>query len=646
MFKLGFLLLALEILVLTRSPAFGLQTVSGPFPIPAADVYAYNNNGSGSESSFTNSTGGYLMNNSLTGIGTYTVEASANGFVTTDANTTISSLSNKNTVDLILNRSAIIEGKVLGKNGHPVVGAYVKLFENSTSTEIDESQTDSNGMYYFATNVATGAYYITVTFDFSSTVFDWYQADPHLANGYVEGTSQTISATQGAITVAPNIILNSSGVITGTVEQSGHPIANATVTATLSESPFYSMTVTTASNGTYRISYDIVNGTYTVTPYAIGFAGDSTTINATQTGTVTQNLAMFKTATLSGHVSRTSDNKPVPSVDIEVSNDTSTHFWDGFGSTNDSGNYAISAYDGLGPGNYTVYALLQDDYFNTTSIILTAGENATLNFNVDAYFISGTVYNATIGGTPLPYADVSLSFSSLFYLLDGYTSGGANGTYLLALPTLALNGETFPGNFTVSAGGYVTKMVPANITIGTDLTQNFALQKKPPPTPMQSAAITGTVYGNSGPPLPFSYETWYASDSGYQFMMTMNSSSYISGVYTDLSAKSLYVDLWGPEGINGSLTIWIPDAIYFGTFLVTSYPGPNPQVVTTTDNGTYTKIQITYALSPKTIIFTSTGAVPEFPSSLALAALMVTLLFAAGIAIFLQKRLKASYMID
>ncbi len=634
---LGFLLLTLEIFGLAYSPSFGAQNLI-TYTVPGADVHAYNTNGIGDQYATTNASGQYLMNSTLTDIGNYTVEASANGYITANVNTTISSLSNQKTIDIILNRSAIIEGKVQGQNGHPVVGAYVALYMNGSYSQIDQTQTDANGMYYFATDVTAGVYYVTISFNFPTTHYGLpYQDAPYLANGYVEGNSQNIVATQGNITLAPTVILNQSGIIKGTVKDGlGHAIANATVSAYTFSPSYYSITTEADSNGVYRISYNVVNGTYTVTPSASGFVGASVHVVATQTGTVTQNLTMLKTATLTGNVWRKSDNKPVPKVDISLYDDSFTYF--GSGITNATGSYAIK--DGLGPGNYTVTAYLGGTTVNTTRVTLAAGENETLDFKVDAYFISGVVYANVTGGSRLAYPDVQLEFSNPTPR-GGSTSGDANGNYVLALPIVSgTSGNTYSGNFTVSAYGYNTTIVNAGIVIGTDITnQNFVLLKSPPPPPPSSSAtIKGTIYGNSGLPLPFSYQWWHLSDSGYNFMVGLNASSYVDFVFSSLSTKSIIISVWGPEGTTGQMTIWIPNAIYQGTFTVTSSPGPNPTMGTPTYNGTsgYWAIPITYGHSSKDIIVQSTSAVPEFQAPIAL--MTVLLLLSIALAVLLQKR--------
>jgi hypothetical protein len=256
---------------------------------------------------------------------------------------------------------------------------------------------------------------------------------------------------------------------------------------------------------------------------------------------------------------------------------------------------------------------------------------------INAYFISGTVYANYTGGPRLSYPDVQWKFS-IPYLVGGSTSGDVNGTYVLVLPVVTgTSGFLSGGNFTVSASGYNTTIVPANITIGNDLPKDFVLLKSPPPPPPPpSATIMGTILGNAGPELPFSYEWWHLSENGYQFMVGFNTSSYIDFVFSSLSTKSILVSVWGPEGTTGQMTIWIPDAIFQMPFSVTSIPGPSPTMGTQTDNGTYTSVSITYGLSSKTIVFTSTGVIPEFPDSIAL----MIVLFSVALAILLQKKLR------
>ena len=638
---IGALLLSLEILVLAWSPSLGFGAPV-TYPIPEAEVHAHNITGFfGGEYDSTNSSGGYFMNSSLTEVGTYGVDASANGYIAASMNTTIASLSDKNIVNIVLNRSGIIEGKILGQSGHPVIGAYVDLYSNSSLVYIDETQTDSNGMYYFATNVATGAYYIKVSFEFP-TYYVAYQDNPYLQNGYVQGQSGIIMATQGAVTVAPNLILNSSGIITGYVKDDlGNPIPNATVSGSMFAYPNdYFVSAITDSNGLYRISYNVINGTYTLTPsftpiFELYVAGE-TMVNATQTGTVIQNFTMFKTATISGQVWRTSDDKPVPDVVISTVDDTFTYF--GSATTATNGSYSIN--DGQGPGNYTVTVSLQGQTINQTRILnLAARQNITLNFYIDAYFISGTVYeNSTSTGVRVSYPYIDLSFSN-FTVAGGSTEGDINGSYLLPLAIVnGTNGIAYNATFDLTASGYNETFVNASITVGNDLAnENFALPKSPPyhpPPPPPSATITGIITGTSGPNLPFSYEWWQLSDSGHQFMVGLNASSYVDFVDESLSAKSIYIGVWGPEGTNGSLTIWIPDAIFQGSITPTVYPGPLLTQSTGPDNGTYRSMTITYSHSGEYITFTTASAVPEFQGPIAL----MTILSVFAIAIYLQKR--------
>jgi hypothetical protein len=146
----------------------------------------------------------------------------------------------------------------------------------------------------------------------------------------------------------------------------------------------------------------------------------------------------------------------------------------------------------------------------------------------------------------------------------------------------------------------------------------------------------GTVYGTAGPSLPFSYQWWHLNASGYVFMLGFNSSSYVSEVYADLPLNTIYVPVWGPEGTSGQLTIWIPDAIFKGPFTVSSIPGPNPAVISTNDNGTYTIITVTYGHSSRIIEFQSTSSIPEYSQP----AVLATVMFAIAALVVWEKKRK------
>jgi hypothetical protein len=616
---LGFLMIFFVLFDCMVTPSFAAVP---PYMVPDAYVYADQTDGTGYGSDYTNGTGQYVIDSGIK-VGNYTVTASADGYLSGSSNTTVESTSDTKVVDIYLNRSAIIWGKVVGDNGKPVVGADVSLRKNSTGQYVAIETTDSDGKYCFATDVDTGAYYVLVDeFAFPSPLYSHMYA-PYLATGYISGNrSATVSVTAGATAMASDIVLNMSGVITGTViDDQGSPMSNVAVTATNLDT-YSSQTVSTNASGVYLISYEIVTGTYSLEPSVFGYVADSVDVAAIQGATAVQNLTMVKSATVHGTVLRKGDNKPVPGTSLSFASQPYKYYGGGY--TDNSGNYRIQT--GLGPATYSVFVYLQGEMVNTTEITLGAGENATLNFWIDAYFISGIVYENVTGGQRVHYPDVSLAFQDGFLPPPGGSAeGDVNGTYEMVVPVREGTVGPCNGTFTVSASGYNTTKVNATLTIGTDSTMDFVLFKKPPSPPPPSAKIIGTIYGYAGPSLPFSHQVWFVPSDNYTFFVELNTTSKISYLYGSVASGTISIYVWGPEGTTGWMTIMIPKDLFPGpTFTITSYPGPDPTQTLLTSNATYWIIGIQYTHSSKYITFQSENIVPEYTGPAILIAMMMT----------------------
>jgi protocatechuate 3,4-dioxygenase beta subunit len=640
-------ILALDLLMITIAlvslTAIPSHSTNANYAITNGSVDAEQTDGPGSGSGNTNATGQYTINQSINP-GNYTVKATSDGFIGETENTTVANSSDTEVVDFYLNRSGVIEGQVMGSNGLPVVGATVTLHDNSTGSFIDSATTDSDGRYYFATDVDTGAYYAEVGsfyYSFLGPSFSHIEV-PNASSGYVGGVrSDTVSVVAGSTTTASTIVLDKSGVITGTVtDGQGNPLANVTVSASSTFfSPystaivsfgFYSTAMSNATGG-YSLYNDITNATYSVQPSLNGYVANSVNVTGVEGVTVKQNLTMTSSATLHGTVLRTGDNMPISDVSISLSSDDFTYF--GSATTSDNGSYRITT--GLGADNYTVTVSLQGQFVNTTSITLSAGQSMTLNFLADAYFINGNVYENQTGGTRVPYPYVDLAFENASLPPGGSTSGDANGTYDLVLPVMAgTTGMPYNGTFTVDAPGYNTTTVNATITVGVDTTMDFVLFKQPPPPP--SATIEGTVYGYSGPPLPSSHQVWDVVSGNSTFAVDFDTTSNLAFVSGDITAGYIQVYVWGPEGTTGDMTAMIPKILFpLPSFNVTSIPGPNP-TSSLSSNATHWIITIQYGHSSKFITFqnVSTSQIPEYIAP----ALLVTMLMSGITLVSLTKK--------
>jgi len=634
-----------ELLCLSPVPTFAAPG----YPLDGATVHARRiSPGIGGGYDWTNETGQYAIDANISP-GNYSVEASANGYLNGQANATISAVNETKTVNIVLNASGIVKGRVVGYDGRPVIGADVSLYKNTThSMYIGGTTTDSNGTYYFATEVSTGNYYISVSFWFPfmytalsityggnyTGVPTWSYMDcPYYDNGYVSRLSPSISAVAGSLTDAGDLVLARSGVIKGTVKNGrGDPVVHAAVQA-FNYHMVSPSAVLTDENGNYKISYEISNGTYTIQAYDFGHVCEAVVMNVTDTDVVVQNFTMADSAKVSGHVYRRGDNRPVPNVQLGIVRDDYA-FWQ-TPETGDNGFY--EARTGLANGNYTVTASLNYEMLNMTTLSLSSGEILNLGFWVDVYFINGTVYeNMTTSGVRVSYPTVSLDFTQPPYPSGDTAYGNVNGTYMMVVPATVGNGTAHPAEFTVSAYGYNTTVVSTNVTVGMDLTVDFALNKTVTPPPVTSATIMGTIYGKPGLSFPFSYQQWHLTSGNYTFTVWLNSSSGVENVYAYVLNGELSVDVWGQAGTTGYLTVWLPKNLYPGpTFTVTSYPGPAPTIVSQTDNADYFIITISYGHSSKYITFTSANNIPEYPVPMLLALLFTSV---TAVAVFEKKR--------
>ncbi len=641
---LGVLLMAFQV-----SGLLIAQSHSAPFAVvPDVGVWASRMGGGAYGYDSTNSSGQYSITDGITMPGEYLVEATAQGYINTEMNTSIASVNDTATVDFTLNRSAIIVGRVINNGGYGVVGARVEL-RKSGSFFYDSTTTDSDGKYYFVTNIETGSYYVNVSFSFLFETAAWtivyggnysglptysYMDAPYLDFGYVEGSSGLIAATAGAVSSVPDVVLDGSGIITGYVKDNlNNPMPYAAIRYESLET-FDTKVVLTDSSGMYRISYGVVEGSYEVQPHSWGYIAGTETVNATQSGTVLQNFTMVKSASVSGHVLRSVDSKPLPEVQVQLMSEDFSYIQ--FAATDVNGYYAIG--NGLGPGNYTAQAMLSGTVLNMTTFSLTIGETKTVDFTGDAYFISGTVYeNVTQSSERVPYPDVDLDFV-MPGIPGGSTSGDIDGMYEMVVPIeLGTLGLELEADFTVDASQYNQTVVTYSVTIGADAAFDFALYPSPPSPPSPpSATIRGTIYGNAGPDLPFTHQVWHLTSLNYTFMVEVNTTSSISYVWGNLDGSGyVYVSVWGLGGTNGTLTIWIPLDIYFGPFSVDVFPGSFNVITNAQYNLTHQIIIVEYSHSYDYVYISSEHWVPEFATPIMV---IVALSATSAIALFEKKR--------
>ena len=217
-------------------------------PIPDAPVFAFNSNGTmANTAAITDSNGRYILDNDLS-VGNYTVIVPAlfvKGYAPISSTL---QLPLKNSVDLILQKSNTISGRIVDANGNPVKNATVFAISkslNSDHTALAEflgegtaiAKTDEHGFYTMNSGIGEGTYIVTAAF------------------GNVP-TSDSIEVQAGDS--AANITLNFTETIVANgkvVDSDGKPIENALVM------PSFASTVPgvelfsakTNSNGTFSL---------------------------------------------------------------------------------------------------------------------------------------------------------------------------------------------------------------------------------------------------------------------------------------------------------------------------------------------------------------------------------------------------------
>lgn|GEM_PF-2604258 len=622
--RIAVMLIAFELALSTASPTFGASGVVSAF------VSAQQDEGPSRGYGYTNSSGYYEIGYDLLP-GPYTVTASAFGYIDGVQHTNISSLLDEKHIDFNLNRSALIIGKVVGFDGLPVAGAYVRLYNNLTGGYVTYTYTDSAGVYVFATNIPTGVYHVAVSFEFeftsvASQVYSGanytgpptypHRYAPYLPSGYISGSSSNFSAVAGQQAAGPTVVLQGSAVIQGTIrDQFGSPVANASVYAYNTMGSNY-IFVLSGPDGKYRISYEIAKSVYSLRAIAYGYVSPYVEVDASAGGIIAQDLTLNRSASVYGFIRRAGDGLPITSAYLYTYSLSGVDY--AYSYTDGSGYYSISS--GLTPGNHSLYVYVGLAYIGPFYFWLSEGQATRFDVSLDASRVTGMVHGDNLTGPALGYA--SMKFSSA-HVPSWYSVWGqvqADGTYsvLLGIPS-GYMGMTVPVNITVSHYGYNTRTFTVNLTLGTDLNLDLYLTKGELGA---SAKVEGFVSGAGGPGMPFTFNWWRLTFDNYTFMVGMNSTSSVDYLSPYLLSKYIYISARGPEGTVGHMTVWVPDSVMQGPFTVVSRTPPYPTIVSVTDNGTYTAVEFTYFEHNYNYMYLySTSAVPEFPGVALLAAL-------------------------
>lgn len=357
-----------------------------------------------------------------------------------------------------------------------VAGATVSVFDDNSYYS---DTTDGSGN--FAVDVPDGTYTVRV--------------DP---DGYVANQTDGVQVSGGA-TLTTDLAVEPAGTLNGTVtNDSGSPVAGATVSATDSGNNYYS--TTTDGSGDYEL--EVPAGTYTVEADNASYAPTSVDgVGAIVGENTTTALTLNDAAIISVTVTDPSGN-PVSGATVETYDSNYENFQR---TTKDqSGTYELE----VANGTYVV-EVTASGYASTrkTGVAATEGQTTTLGVAlVRAATIDGTVTDAQ--GNPLGSAEVVVHD-------DGYqtyqvTSTDPQGRYSI---------QVAPGTYTVRAdkGGYARSTHTVEGTAGSTTTRDFSLG--------QPAVITGTVTDSKGSPVT---NAFVVADDGenYYYNRTNASGGY------------------------------------------------------------------------------------------------------------------------
>jgi 5-hydroxyisourate hydrolase-like protein (transthyretin family) len=245
-------------------------------------VYASSSTSGFAAAAVTNSSGKYTMNTNL-GTGTYNVSVLLPaGHISNTITGVAVTAGNQYTVNVPLNPSGIISGRVTTTTGTPVAGASVTA---SAGTNFGFATTNATGYYRITDGLDTGSY----------TVFASY------GGGFATATGVSVTRGQETGNVDLQLTLLPSGTITGRVTNTtGSPISLAYVSA---EGLTGSGSAYTDDNGVYTINTGLLTGTYNVTAEATGYGAMSQTGVSVTIGQTTPNIDFQLVAIPSGRIS-------------------------------------------------------------------------------------------------------------------------------------------------------------------------------------------------------------------------------------------------------------------------------------------------------------------------------------------------------
>jgi len=379
------------------------DAVSGS-PLQYVWVSASNATGDGpyGGSDFTDANGNYyIIKNLATGTYNVTVSYPEGHLPKTVSSIAVTAGVETKNVDLALERSGIISGKVTDAvSGLPLQNIWVSA-SNATGggTYGGFAFTNASGNYRIGTNLATGTYNVSALYP----------------EGHLTKTVSGIAVTAGVETTNVNLALSPSGIISGrvTATPSGEPLEDASVTA-FSDFTYFG-SATTNATGYYKISSGLGNGAYTVMAMFSGSFGQVADVDVVE-GQETSNVDIAipvspppPSGIITGKVTDT-DGKAIEDALVTAEGPEGS----GEDSTDSNGNYVISS--GLGTGTYTVNASASGYSTQSVSgVSVTVGQvTPNINFQLPELppELSGRI-SGTVQGDANPIPEFQYPFAIL-----------------------------------------------------------------------------------------------------------------------------------------------------------------------------------------------------------------------------------------